>query len=61
VTRGTASTSLAYDHAHRRTSLTLPNGIVEYGRDDDCRLTSLPYKQGGSTIGTLTYAYDANG
>ena len=54
--------SIAYDHADRRTSLTLPNGIVvEYGYDDSSRLTGLTYKQSGSTIGTLTYAYDANG
>jgi len=62
VTRGTASVSIAYDNADRRTSLTLPNGIVvEYGYDDDSRLTGLTYKLGGSTIGTLTYAYDVNG
>jgi RHS repeat-associated protein len=62
VTRGTAAVGLAYDTANRRTSLTLPNGIVvEYGYDDDSRLTGLTYKQGMSTLGTLTYAYDANG
>jgi RHS repeat-associated protein len=62
VTRGTASVAIAYDNGDRRTSLTLPNGIVvEYGYDDDSRLTGLTYKQGGSTIGTLTYVYDANG
>lgn len=62
ATRGTASVSLAYDNADRRTSLTLPNGIVvEYGYDDDSRLTGLTYKQGGSPIGTLTYAYDVTG
>ena len=62
VTRGTPVVSIAYDHADRRTSLTLPNGIVvEYGRDDSSRLTGLTYRQSGSTIGTLTYAYDANG
>jgi RHS repeat-associated protein len=42
--------------------LTLPNGIVvEYGYDDDSRLTGLTYTQGMSTLGTLTYAYDAAG
>ncbi len=50
------------DNADRRTSLTLPNGIVlEYGYDDDSRLTGLTYRQGLSTLGTLTYGYDANG
>ena len=62
MTRGTASVSLAYDAADRRTSLTLPNGIVvEYAYDEDSRLTGLTYKQGTTTIGTLTYGYDANG
>ena len=61
ITRGTAAVSLAYDNADRRTSLTLPNGIViEYGYDDDSHLTGLTYKQGGSTIGGLTYGYDGN-
>ena len=46
----------------RRTSLTLPNGIVvEYACDDDSRLTGLTYKQGLPTLGTLTYGYDAAG
>jgi RHS repeat-associated protein len=62
VTRGTAAVTIGYDNADRRTSLTLPNGIVvEYGYDDDSRLTGLTYKQGMSTLGTLTYGYDANG
>jgi YD repeat-containing protein len=62
LTRGTAAVSITYDSADRRTSLTLPNGIVvEYGYDDDSRLTSLTYKQGGSPIGDLTYAHDAVG
>jgi RHS repeat-associated protein len=60
VTQGAASVALAYDNGNRRTSLTLPNGIVvEYGYDDDSRLTGLTYKLGMSTLGTLTYGYDA--
>ena len=62
VTRGTAAVTIAYDNADRRTSLTLPNGIViEYTYDDESRLTGLTYQQGMSTLGTLTYAYDAAG
>jgi YD repeat-containing protein len=62
VTRGTASVTMAYDDGDRRTSLTLPNGIVvEYGHDDDSRLTGLTYKQGSTTLGNLTYTYDAAG
>ena len=53
---------MAYDNADKRTSLTLPNGIVvKYGYDDDSRLTGLTYKLGMSTLGTLTYGYDVNG
>ncbi|MGB2715989.1 MAG: RHS repeat-associated core domain-containing protein [Vicinamibacterales bacterium] len=62
LTQGTATVSMSYNDADRRSSLTLPNGIVmEYGYDDDSRLIGLTYKQGASTIGTLTYGYDANG
>jgi RHS repeat-associated protein len=62
VTQGTATVSIGYDNANRRTSLTLPNGIVtEYSYDSDSQLTDLTYKLGGSTIGTLVYTYDAVG
>jgi YD repeat-containing protein len=59
IAQGTATVSMTYDNASRRASLTLPNGIVvEYGYDDNSRLTSLTYKQGANTLGNLTYAYD---
>jgi RHS repeat-associated protein len=62
VTQGSATVTIAYDNAGRRTSLTLPNGIVtEYTYDDDSRLTTLTYKDGGTPIGDLTYTYDAAG
>jgi YD repeat-containing protein len=43
--------------------LTLPNGVlVEYAYDPASRLTSITYKQNGTTIlGDLTYEYDKNG
>jgi RHS repeat-associated protein len=52
-----------YDAAGRRTSLTLPNGIlVEYAYDGASRVTGITYKQNGTTvIGNLTYEYDKNG
>lgn len=54
--------TIAYDNANRRTSLTLPNGIVtEYAYDAASRLTGLTYKLSGTPIGTLTYTYDAAG
>jgi YD repeat-containing protein len=53
---------LAYDNANRRTSVTLPNGVVvAYTYDAASRVTGITYTQGGTTIGTLTYGYDANG
>ena len=54
--------SFAYDIAGRRTSLTLPNGIVvEYVYDNASRVTEIRYKQGVTVIGNLTYEYDKNG
>jgi RHS repeat-associated protein len=62
VARGAASVALVYDDANKRTSLTLPNGIVvEYGFDDDSQVTGMTYKLSGSTLGTLTYGYNAAG
>ena len=62
ISQGTSSVAMAYDNDDRRTSLTLPNGVVvEYVYDDDSRLTGMTYKLGVSTLGTLTYTYDANG
>jgi len=62
ITQGSATVSFTYDNASRRTSLTLPNGVVtEYAYDVASRLTGLTYKLGTTTLGALTYAYDASG
>jgi RHS repeat-associated protein len=62
VTQGTATVGLTYDNADRRTALTLPNGTsTEYTYDNASRLTGLTYKAGTTTLGTLTYSYDAAG
>jgi len=62
ITQGSATVSFTYDNTNRRTSLTLPNGVVsEYAYDAASRLTVLTYKLGTTTLGTLTYTYDANG
>jgi RHS repeat-associated protein len=62
VAQGTQVVSLSYDAANRRTSLTLPNGVVtEYSYDAASRLTGLTYRNGTTTLGTLTYGYDAAG
>jgi RHS repeat-associated protein len=62
LTQGTSVVSFGYDEVNRRTSLTLPNGIVtEYGYNAASQLTALTYTLSGSTIGSLTYGYDATG
>jgi len=62
VSQGSATISLAYDNANRRTSLTLPNGVVtQYTYDAAAQITELVYKYGTSTLGNLTYSYDATG
>ena len=52
-----------YDTANRCTSLTLPNNIlVEYAYGSASTVTSITYKQNGTTvIGDLTYEYDKAG
>jgi YD repeat-containing protein len=62
ITQGSAVVQYAYDNANRRITLTLPNGVVtEYGYDAASQLTGLTYRLGGTTLGALTYAYDAAG
>ena len=62
ITQGTDTVTLAYDDADRRTSVTYPNtNKIEYGYNVASELTSLTYKQGTTTLGDLTYTYDAAG
>lgn len=62
VAQGSAITSFTYDYANRRTATTLPNGItVAYTYDAASELTGITYSNGTTTVGTLTYAYDALG
>lgn len=62
VTQGASVVSMSYDNANRRTSLTLPNGIVvSSSYDAASQLTGLTYTLAGSTLGSLTYSYDAAG
>jgi YD repeat-containing protein len=63
ITQGSSIVSFTYDAAGRRTSLTLPNGVlVEYAYDAASRLTGITYKQDGTTLlGDLTYEYDSAG
>jgi len=53
---------LTYDQDGRRTAVTLPNGTVtSYGYDSDSELTAINYQIGSVNLGSLTYAYDADG
>jgi RHS repeat-associated protein len=62
IARGSQGVTFGYDHANRRTSLVLPNGInVAYGYDIADQLTSISYVNGTTTVGDLTYSYDAAG
>jgi len=62
VQQGTSTVTIGYDNADRRTSLTLPNtNSVTYAYNAASELTSLTYKKGATTLGTLLYTYDAAG
>jgi RHS repeat-associated protein len=62
IAQGSTTVSFGYDSANRRTSLTLPNGIVvSYGYDTASELTGLTYTLGSNTLGNLTYSYDLAG
>ena len=62
IARGTATVGFDHDAAGRRTKLALPNGVtVDHGWDPASQLTGLTYRKGATTLGTLTYGYDAAG
>jgi len=62
VTQGSNGVMVAYDAAGRRTNVTLPSGVVtEYTYDAASRVTGLAYRRGATTLGTLSYMYDAAG
>ncbi len=53
---------LGYDANGRRSSLTLPNGVVaNYTYDAASQLTAIAYSHGGSVLGDLAYTYDGGG
>lgn len=62
ITQGASVVQIGYDADSRRTSLTLPNGIVaNYTYDAASELTGIAYTQSGSPIGDLEYTYDSGG
>ena len=62
ITQGSAVVRIGYDADSRRTSLTLPNGIVaNYAYDGASQLTGITYTQSSAPIGDLEYTYDSGG
>ena len=62
ITQNTSTVTIGYDDADRRTSVTYPNtNSVTYAYNAASELSSLTYKQGVTTLGDLTYTYDAAG
>ena len=62
IARGSQNVSFGYDNANRQTGLTLPNGVnVAYSYDIAGQLTSMTYVNGTTTLGDLSYSYDATG
>ena len=62
ITQGSNVVTVTYDAAGRRTNVTLPNGVVtEYTYDAASRVTGLAYRKDTTTLGTLSYTYDAAG
>ncbi|UVT15735.1 MAG: DUF4157 domain-containing protein [Nitrospira sp.] len=60
IAKGSDTVTIAYDDADRRTSVTYPNAnSITYAYNTASELTSLTYKQGATTLGDLTYMYDA--
>ncbi|HVN87418.1 MAG TPA: DUF6531 domain-containing protein, partial [Candidatus Binatia bacterium] len=62
IVQGSQVVDFTYDAADRRTKLTLPNGVsTEYRYDTASRISELLYRNATSTLGNLTYQYDAAG
>ena len=62
VSQGASNVDLAYDAAYRNTSVTLPNGVViEYTHDVANQVTGIAYRLGQTTLGNLTYDFNAAG
>ena len=59
---GTPTVSFVYHNSNRRSTLTLPDGMVmTHSYDDASELAGITYQLGGSTLGNLTYSYDLAG
>lgn len=61
IVQGSQTVGFTYDNANRRTQISLPNGItINYAYDTASQLTGITYVK-GTTLGDLTYTYDAAG
>ena len=59
---GGRTITYGYDIASRLTTSTLANGIVAtYTSDDANQLSGISYANGATTVGNITYTYDASG
>jgi YD repeat-containing protein len=62
MSQGALSASFSYDNAGRQTQLTMPNGVVQaFTYDPNSRSSGLTWNGPQGAIGTLGYAYDADG
>jgi RHS repeat-associated protein len=59
---GGNAVAIGYDSIGRRTSLTLPEGVIsQYSYDTDSHLTRITYSNGSQILGDLAYSYDVAG
>jgi RHS repeat-associated protein len=62
IAQGAFTVGMSYDAAGRPTSVTLPNGVMtQYSYDAAPRVSDISYVKSGSSIGNLTYQYNAVG
>jgi RHS repeat-associated protein len=62
IVQGGQTVGFSYDNANRRTQISLPNGVtINYAYDNASQLTGISYLKGATTLGDLTYTYNAAG
>jgi YD repeat-containing protein len=62
ITQAAANVFFSYDSDGRRTSLTLPNGVIAtYNYDAASQLTGIVCQGGALGVANLAYAYDLAG
>lgn len=62
ITSGASTIAMTYDDGNRRSSVLLPNNVLaDYNYDAADQIITIDYGIGGTSIGNITYAYDAGG